>query len=150
MTPERFVKLDKTLMTMAGNLAKMSLATRSKVGALVYKDGRVVSMGWNGMPSGLPNEELEYIEDGKLVTNSLVCHAEANALLKCARIAGSTTENATLFVTMSPCKECAKLIIQAGISKVLYRDEYRNNDGLAVLRRVGIIVEQLDELTDAN
>lgn len=150
MTPARFNQLDQTLMTMTGNLAKMSLATRSKVGALVYKDGRVVSMGWNGMPSGLPNEEIEYYKDGVLTTNPLALHAEGNALMKCARLTGSTTEGATLFVTMSPCMDCVKLIIQAGICKVLYRDEYRDTSGLDVLKRVGIEVKQLDELTIVN
>lgn len=143
MTPERFAQLDKTLLNMAGSLAQMSLATRSKVGALVYKDDRIVSMGWNGMPSGFPNEEIEYMEDGKLVTNPLVLHAEANAILKCSKTPGSSTENGTLYVTLSPCRECCKLIIQSGIKRVVYRDEYRITDGIDVLRRAGIKVERL-------
>lgn len=144
MTPERFEEFDKTVMRMAGELAKMSLATRSKVGALIVKDGRIVSMGWNGMPSGFPNEELEQVlPDGSTVTNPLVLHAEANAINKCATFQGSSTEGATLYVTMSPCVECAKNIIGSKIKRVVFRDLYRIADSLDVLARAKIIVDRI-------
>lgn len=149
MTPERQLQLDHVFMAMAEDLATMSLATRSKVGALIVRDGNIKSTGWNGMPSGFPNNELEHIEDaglagGQLVTNPLVLHAESNAILKCAK-EGSSSEGAYLYVTMSPCPDCAKLIIQSGIKKVFYRHEYRLTEGLSVLRRAKIPCVQLEE-----
>lgn len=135
-------------MAMADDLSSMSLATRSKVGALIVKDGNIKSTGWNGMPSGFPNEEIEYYEDaglvgGTLVTNQLVLHAESNAILKCAK-EGSSSDGAYLYVTMSPCPDCAKLIIQAGIKKVFFRDKYRLTEGLDILKRAKIPTIQLD------
>ena len=149
MTPKRKSQLYQVFMAMAENLGTMSLATRSKVGALIVKNGNIKSTGWNGMPSGFPNEELERYEDaglagGKLVTNPLVLHAESNAILKCAK-EGSSAEGAYLYVTMSPCPDCAKLIIQAGIKKVFYRHQYRLTEGLAVLKRAKIPCIQLKE-----
>lgn len=149
MTPKRKHQLDRVFMAMAAQLATMSLATRAQVGALIVKDGNVKSTGWNGMPSGFPNDELESYEDvglagGKLVTNPLALHAESNAILKCAK-EGSAAEGAYLYVTMSPCPDCAKLIIQAGIKKVFYRDKYRLTEGLAVLKRAKIPCVQLKE-----
>jgi dCMP deaminase len=130
-------------MAMASDLSVMSLATRAKVGALIVKKGRIVSSGWNGMPSGFPNELLESMIDGKVVTNPLVLHAESNAILKCAA-SGNSTKGASLYVTMSPCPDCAKLIIQSGIEKVYYRDQYRLTEGLDVLRQANIKVTQLN------
>lgn len=143
MTPKRKRQLDYVFMAMAENLSTMSLATRSKVGALIVKDGNIKSTGWNGMPSGFPNGELELKSDTGVVTNPLVLHAESNAILKCAQ-EGSSSDGAHLYVTMSPCPDCAKLIIQAGITKVFYRDQYRLPDGLQVLARAKIPCVQLD------
>lgn len=163
MTPKRKRQLDHVFMAMAENLATMSLATRSKVGAMIVKDGNVKSTGWNGMPSGFPNEELETRRlkkkatefmldelhntgtvslEWEMVTNPLVLHAESNAILKCAR-EGSSAHGSYLYVTMSPCPECAKLIIQSGIRKVYYRDKYRLPEGLAILKRAKIPCVQL-------
>jgi dCMP deaminase len=164
MTPKRQRQLDHVFMAMAANLSTMSLATRSKVGAMIVKDGNVKSTGWNGMPSGFPNDELETrklvpksgakmaadfvkhgfttTEEWEVTTNPLVLHAESNAILKCAKD-GSSAEGAYLYVTMSPCPECAKLIIQAGIKKVFFRDKYRLTEGLAVLKRAKIPCVQL-------
>ena len=150
MTPDRQHQLRLVWMAMASDLASMSLATRSKVGALIVKDGNIASCGWNGMPSGFPNEELERFEQHEdpragthLVTNPLVLHAESNAILKCAKT-GRGTDGAEMYVTMSPCPDCAKLIIQAGIKHVYYRDQYRLTEGLDVLRRAHIQVTQLN------
>lgn len=143
MTPSRKRQLDNAFMAMAEILATMSLATRSKVGALVVKDGNIKSIGWNGMPSGFPNEEIESHDGEKVVTNPLVLHAESNAILKCAKEGSSSSDGAYLYVTMSPCPDCAKLIIQAGIKKVYYRHQYRLPDGIKVLRRAKIPCVQL-------
>lgn len=144
MTPERFDRFDKILLKMAGDLAEMSLATRSKVGALIVKDGRIVSMGWNGMPSGFPNDELEITDaQGVVTTNPLVVHAEANAINKCAAFPGSSTEGATLYVTMSPCVECAKNILSSKIKRVVFRDLYRISDSLTILERGDVKVERI-------
>ena len=144
MTPERIAQLDELLMEIAESISLMSFATRSKVGALLYKNNNIISMGWNGMPSGFPNDEIEFKNDnGSLTTNPLVIHAESNAILKCAATNGDA-QNSTLYVTMNPCIECAKLIIQAGIKRVVYRVHYRIIDSLDVLKQAGIEVIQLE------
>lgn len=142
------LELNEAYMQMAEIWAKRSYATRSKVGALLIKDKQIISDGYNGMPAGFPNEEVEYYEDagmmgGTLTTNPLVLHAEANAILKCAKNGGISSEGSTLYVTMTPCLQCCKLIIQAGIKQVFYRDAYRDMSSLAVLERAGIPVVQL-------
>jgi len=149
MTSPR-IDLDEAYMQMAEIWAQRSYATRSKVGALMIKDRQIISDGYNGMPHGFANEEVEYYEDGGLsggvlTTNPLVLHAESNAILKCAKSGGVSSEGSTLYVTMTPCMECCKLIIQAGIKKVFYRVAYRNMSSLAVLERAGIPVVQLSK-----
>lgn len=143
MTPKRKRQLDHVFMAMAEDLSTMSLATRLKVGALIVKDGNIKSVGWNGMPSGFPNGEIELKSGGEIITNPLVLHAESNAILKCAA-EGSSSAGADIYMTMSPCLYCAKLIIQAKITKVFYRDQYRLTDGLDVLKRAKIPCVQLN------
>ena len=99
----------------------------------------IISDGYNGTPSGFEN----ICEDENGVTKPYVLHAEANAISKVAK-SGNSSEGATLFVTASPCLECSKLIIQSGIKRVVYRDEYRLTDGIDLLRRAGIVVEKVD------
>ena len=118
--------------------AQNSYCKRRKVGALLVKDRMIISDGYNGTPSGFENI---CEEDG--VTKPYVLHAEANAITKVAK-SGNSSEGATLYVTASPCLECSKLIIQAGIKRVVYRDEYRLTDGIDLLRRAGIEVERVD------
>lgn len=152
MIDSRLQQLDEVFLKTAETIATMSYATRSKVGAIIVKNGNIISMGWNGMPSGFPNEEVEYYEDaglagGALTTNPLVLHAESNAILKCAKNGGVSSEGSTLYVTMTPCLQCCKLIIQAGIKQVFYRDAYRDMSSLAVLERAGIPVVQLPKIS---
>lgn len=118
---------------MASEWGNLSYCKRKKVGALIVKDRMIISDGYNGTPSGFENNCED--EDGK--TNWFVLHAEANAILK---IASSTQscKGATLYITMSPCKECSKLILQAGIQKVVYMTDYSDNSGLEFLRNAGI------------
>ena len=131
-------KFDKRYMRMASIWAENSYCERRKVGALVVKDKMIISDGYNGTPSGFEN----VCEDESNVTKPYVLHAEANAITKIAR-SNNNSEGATLYVTASPCIECAKLIIQAGIKRVVYGEKYRLTDGIDLLERAGIIVEYL-------
>ncbi len=132
-------KFDPRYLEMASIWAKNSYCKRRQVGALIVKDKMIISDGYNGTPSGFEN----ICEDENGVTKPYVLHAEANAISKVAK-SGNSSAGATLYVTASPCLECSKLIIQSGIRRVVYRDEYRLTDGVDLLRRAGIEVEQVD------
>lgn len=137
-------ELDKRYMRMAGIWAENSYCKRRKVGALIVKDKMIISDGYNGTPSGFEN----VCEDDNNLTKPYVLHAEANAITKIAR-SSNNSDGATLYVTTSPCIECAKLIIQAGIKRVVYGDKYRIEDGLRLLRRAGIELEYVNPYEDA-
>ena len=132
-------KFDDKYMQMAAIWATNSYCKRRQVGALLVKDRMIISDGYNGTPSGFEN----VCEDENGVTKPYVLHAEANAISKIAK-SGNSADGATLYVTASPCMECAKLIIQSGIRRVVYRDEYRLTDGIDLLRRAGVEVEKID------
>ena len=132
-------KFDRSYLRMAQIWAENSYCKRRKVGALLVKNNMIISGGYNGPPSGFEN----ICEDENGVTKPYVLHAEANAITKVAK-SGNSSEDATLYVTASPCIECAKLIIQAGIKRVVYRDEYRLHDGPDLLKQAGIEVEQVN------
>ena len=132
-------KRDYLYMRMARTWSENSYCVRRKVGALLVKNQMIISDGYNGTPSGFEN----VCEDENDVTKPYVLHAEANAITKVAK-SGNSSEGATLYVTASPCLECSKLIIQSGIKRVVYRDEYRLTDGIDLLRRAGIQVEKVD------
>ena len=132
-TDEKQVLLDRRYMRMAFIWSENSYCKRRKVGALLVKNKMIISDGYNGTPSGFEN----VCEDESNVTKPYVLHAEANAITKVAR-SGNSSEGATLYVTSSPCIECAKLIIQAGIKRVVYADSYRLSDGIELLQRAGI------------
>ena len=132
-------KFDDKYMQMAAIWATNSYCKRRQVGALIVKDRMIISDGYNGTPSGFEN----ICEDENGVTKPYVLHAEANAISKVAK-SGNSAEGSTLYVTASPCMECAKLIIQSGIRRVVYRDEYRLTDGIDLLRRAGVEVEKID------
>ena len=129
--------LDRRYLRMALIWSENSYCQRRQVGALIVKDKMIISDGYNGTPSGFPN-----VCEENNVTYPYVLHAEANAITKIAR-SGNNSDGATLYVTDSPCIECAKLIIQAGIKRVVYSREYRLTDGVDLLRRAGIQVEHL-------
>lgn len=165
MNEQRKIEYDCTYMEMAISMSKLSYAIRSKVGAIILsKNGQIISQGFNGTPSGQDNccEEVRCncIEDCdlkqyksvescsqckhfKLVTKPEVLHAESNAITKCAKW-HNTTEGGTIYVTLSPCFDCAKLIIQSGIKRVVFLDLYRNTNGLNYLVSSGINVEQIN------
>ena len=131
-------KFDKRYMQMAAIWAGNSYCRRRQVGALIVKDKMIISDGYNGTPSGFEN----ICETDDNVTKPYVLHAEANAITKIAR-SNNNSEGATLYVTASPCIECAKLIIQSGIRRVVYGEMYRLTDGIDLLKRAGIEVEYL-------
>ena len=133
-------KFDERYLEMAQVWAKNSYCKRRQVGALIVKDRMIISDGYNGTPSGFEN----VCEDENGITKPYVLHAEANAISKVAK-SGNSSAGATLYVTASPCMECAKLIIQAGIKRVVYMDEYRLLDGIELLRRAGIECVHLEK-----
>ena len=131
-------KLDLRYLRMARIWAENSYCKRRQVGALVVKDKMIISDGYNGTPSGFEN-----ICEENDITKPYVLHAEANAITKLAR-SSNNSDGSTLYVTASPCIECAKLIIRAGIKRVVYAEKYRLNDGIQLMERAGIKVEFLD------
>ena len=139
MVSDKQHKLDERYLRMAKIWAENSYCVRRQVGALVVKDKMIISDGYNGTPSGFEN----ICEDENNVTKPYVLHAEANAITKLAR-SSNNSEGATIYITASPCIECAKLIIQAGIRRVVYGEQYRLTDGIDLLRRAGIEVVFLD------
>lgn len=131
--------LDLRYLRMARIWAENSYCQRRKVGALVVKDKMIISDGYNGTPSGFEN----VCEDENNVTKTYVLHAEANAITKLAR-SSNNSEDSTLYVTAAPCIECSKLIIQAGIRRVVYAEQYRLEDGINLLKRANIEVIYLN------
>ena len=128
-------ELDLRYIRMAKIWAENSYCKRRQVGAIIVKDKMIISDGYNGTPSGFEN----ICEDESGLTKPYVLHAEANAITKIAR-SGNNSDGATLYVTAAPCIECAKLIIQAGIKRVVYSEEYRLKDGIELLQRAGVEV----------
>jgi dCMP deaminase len=131
--------LDQRYLKMAMIWAQNSYCKRRKVGALIVKDKMIISDGYNGTPSGFEN----ICEDENNNTKPYVLHAEANAITKVAK-SGNSSDGATLYVTSSPCLECAKLIIQAGIKRVVFTESYRIEDGIKLLKRADIEVKQVE------
>lgn len=136
-------RYDKAYLRIAKEWGLLSYCKRKKVGAIIVKDRMIISDGYNGTPSGFEN----CCEDEEGVTRWDVLHAEANAILKVARSTQSC-EGATLYITLSPCKECSKLIHQSGIKRVVYNNGYRDDSGIAFLKKAGVIVEQIQSLED--
>jgi len=133
-------KYDQAYLRMASEWAKLSYCDRKKVGEIIVKDNMIISDGYNGTPSGYKN----CCENSDGNTEWFVLHAEANAILKVAKSTQSA-EKSTLYITLSPCKQCSKLIIQSGIKRVVYRDEYKDISGVNFLRDYGIEVLHLIE-----
>jgi len=134
-------KYDKAYLRIAAEWSKLSYCQRKQVGAIIVRDRMIISDGYNGTPSGFEN----CCEDEEGLTQWYVLHAEANAILKVARSTQSC-DNATLYITLSPCKECSKLIHQSGIKRVVYQNGYRDTSGVDFLIKAGIEVSQIEEL----
>ena len=138
--PAKQDRYDRAYMKMALEWAKLSHCTRKKVGAILVKEGMIISDGYNGTPTGFPND----CEDAQGATLWYVLHAEANAIMKVARSTNNARE-ATLYLTHSPCKDCSKLVLQAGIKRLVFREAYKDTAGLALLKDGGVDVHQLAE-----
>jgi dCMP deaminase len=141
-------KFINAYMDVAERFAELSSARRLHVGAIVVKDDRIISIGYNGMPSGWDNDCEDVIQHSddttSLKTKPEVLHAETNAIAKLAKSTESGA-NATMFITHSPCLDCAKLIYQSGITSVIFRDAYRSEDGIQFLKKSGVIVAQIEK-----
>ena len=141
-------KLKRAYMKTAETFAELSYARRLHVGAIVVKDDRIISIGYNGMPAGWDNNcenVIQHSDDTtSLKTKPEVLHAETNAIAKLAK-SNESGLGATMFITHAPCLDCAKLIYQSGISSVLYRDAYRDTGGITFLEKSGIKVEQIEK-----
>lgn len=134
-------KYDRAYLRIAKEWSLLSYCNRKQVGAIIVRDRMIISDGYNGTPSGFEN----CCEDEVGLTNWYVLHAEANAILKVAR-STQTCEGATLYITLSPCKECSKLIHQSGIKRVVYQSGYKDTSGVDFLVKAGVIVEQIEVL----
>lgn len=141
MGPKKQLRFDKAYLRMAQEWAKLSHCTRKQVGAIIVKDRMIISDGFNGTPTGFEN----CCEDDEGLTKWYVLHAEANAILK---VAGSThsCDGATLYLTLSPCKECSKLVHQAGIKRLVYMNGYKDDDGLSFLEKAGVEIVQIEDI----
>lgn len=143
MVENKLNKYDKAYLRIAKEWSLLSYCKRKQVGAIIVKDRMIISDGYNGTPSGFEN----CCEDEDGLTRWDVLHAEANAILKVARSTQSC-EGATLYITLSPCKECSKLIHQSGIKRVVYQNGYRDDAGIVFLTKAGIEVQQVQVLEE--
>lgn len=136
--PVKQERYDRAYLKMAAQWAQLSHCKRKKVGALIVREGMIISDGYNGTPSGFENQ----CEDENGDTKWYVLHAEANAITKVAR-STNNARNATLYLTLSPCRECSKLVHQIGVRRLVYMDEYKDASGLNFLRQAGVEVVQI-------
>lgn len=143
MSKAKQLRYDKAYLRMASSWAKLSHCKRKQVGALIVKDDMIISDGYNGTPSGFDN----CCEDDKGETHWYVLHAEANAILKVAK-STNNARGATLYLTLSPCKDCSKLILQAGIKRIVYVNQYKDSEGVDFLEAAGVCVEQIKEISN--
>lgn len=150
--------IDRYCLNIAIECARQSTANKLRVGAVIAKDNHIISDGYNGTPSGFDNKcelctkdtdnctEIKFCKDCECFkTKPEVLHAESNAIMKCAKD-GIATKDTTLYITHSPCIDCAKLIIQAGIKRVVYLDKYRKDDGIELLKKANIKIEQYGKI----
>tara|TARA_R110002051_G_scaffold120997_4_gene194193 strand:+ start:12064 stop:12534 length:471 start_codon:yes stop_codon:yes gene_type:complete len=142
--PKKQEKYDKAYLRMAEEWGKLSYCQRKQVGAIIVKDKMIISDGYNGTPTGFEN----FCEDEEGYTKWYVLHAEANAILK---VASSTQacKGATLYITLSPCKECSKLVHQAGIKRVVFKEAYKDDSGLKFLEKAGVQLEHLPNIIES-
>lgn len=141
MEKKKLNKYDKAYLRIAKEWSRLSYCKRKQVGAIIVRNKMIISDGYNGTPSGFEN----CCEDEAGLTNWYVLHAEANAILKVAKSTQSC-EGATLYITLSPCRECSKLIYQSGIKRVVYQLGYKDSSGIDFLEKAGVLVEQIKDL----
>ena len=145
MKKEKQLRYDTAYLNMAKEWSKLSYCTRKKVGAILVKDQVIISDGYNGTPTGFDNCCED--EDGN--TNWYVLHAEANAILKVAK-SSHNCQGATLYLTLSPCKDCSKLVLQAGIERVVFMNGYKDESGIAFLKEAGVEIVQIEKPFDGE
>jgi len=145
-TKDKLLRYDKQYLKIATCISELSHANKKKVGCIIVKDTMIISDGYNGTPSGFENE----CEDCEGNTKWYTLHAEANAITKLVRFGGTSALGSTLYTTLSPCKECTKLILQSGIKRVIYSEEYRDNEGIEFLKKNGINTQKIERQTDMN
>jgi dCMP deaminase len=143
MTNEKQLKYDRAYLRMASEWGKLSYCSRRQVGAIIVKDRMIISDGYNGTPTGFENK----CEDEEGYTKWYVLHAEANAILKVAASTQSC-EGSTLYITLSPCKDCSKLVHQAGIKRVVYQKAYKDDSGLKFLEKAGVSLLHIAEIEE--
>ena len=143
MTDNKQLKYDKAYLRMAREWAKLSYCHRKQVGAIIVKDRMIISDGYNGTQTGFEN----FCEDDEGYTKWYVLHAEANAILKVAR-SNNSCEGSTLYITLSPCQDCSKLIIQAGINRVVFINKYKDTSGIDFLEKAGVELCHLQEINE--
>ncbi|MEZ7516531.1 deoxycytidylate deaminase [Flavobacterium frigidarium] len=143
METEKLNKYDKAYLRIATEWGLLSYCKRKQVGAIIVRDRMIISDGYNGTPSGFDN----CCEDEEGLTRWDVLHAEANAILKVAKSTQSC-EGATLYITLSPCKDCSKLIHQSGIKRVVYHNGYRDDSGIQFLLKAGVVVDHIPDLEE--
>lgn len=142
---EKQLRYDSAYLRMAQEWSKLSHCTRKQVGALIVKDNMIISDGYNGTPAGFPN----CCEDDKGLTHWFVLHAEANAILKVAK-STNNCKNATLYLTLSPCKDCSKLVVQAGINRVVFINAYKDTEGIEFLQKAGVETLQIEQIDNES
>jgi len=145
VSSEKQLKYDRAYLRLAASWAELSHCMRKKVGAIIVKDGMIISDGYNGTPSGFDN----CCENELGETQWYVMHAEANAILKVAKSTNNCS-GATLYLTLSPCKDCSKLVIQSGIKRVVFQNGYKDPEGINFLVQAGINVEQIENIEDGE
>ena len=145
VSSEKQLKYDRAYLRLAASWAELSHCMRKKVGAIIVKDGMIISDGYNGTPSGFDN----CCENKLGETQWYVLHAEANAILKVAKSTNNCS-GATLYLTLSPCKDCSKLVIQSGIKRVVFQNGYKDPEGINFLVQAGIDVEQIENIEDGK
>lgn len=143
MNKEKQLRYDKAYLRMAKTWAQLSHCQRKQVGAIIVKDGMIISDGYNGAPAGFDN----CCENDSGETHWYVLHAEANAITKVAKTTNNS-KDATLYLTLSPCKDCSKLILQAGIKRVVFIDKYKDTSGIDFLKNAGIELEHIEHIED--
>lgn len=145
MIESKQLRYDLMYLDICERISLMSHAIRQKVGAILVKDNNIISMGWNGTPAGFDNEceiRLNEMDESSLITKPEVLHAESNCLTKVAR-SSQSSEESTMYITISPCMECAKLIAQSGIKRIVYKKFYRDQKSLDFLSKFGIIIDKI-------
>jgi dCMP deaminase len=145
MSEEKQLRYDKAYLRMAKTWSDLSHCERKQVGAIIVKDGMIISDGFNGTPSGFDN----CCENESGETRWYVLHAEANAILKVAK-STHNCQNATLYLTLSPCKDCSKLVVQSGIKRIVFTSAYKDTSGIDFLRKAGIEISQIENPFDGE